>query len=135
MSVREIFMSAMALIDEMTSTGSIDETTTAEFKASAPHIITMLQNELIGIENRYRKVEDYVYPVKLESLDDYVEIDDVKANTLLVNGLAAHLMLHEDTALANFFQSRYEEMKALFLKKTPKQREKIEDVYDCSLNY
>ena len=135
MKAEAIFMMTMAMIDEMTDTGQLDETTTAEYKAKAPSILTMLQNEIVGIENRYRGKNEMVYPVPIQSLEQAVQIDDIKANTLLTNGLAANLMLHEDKALASFFEQRYEELKGMFLKPTPKTPLTREDKYDSSLNY
>lgn len=135
MLVEDIFTATMAMIDEMSDNGTLDPTTTAEYRAKTPAILTMLQNEIIGIENRYRKFVEYVYPVPIMEFEQSVQVDDIKANTLLTNGLAAHLMIHENTTLANFFQQRYEEMKNRFLKPTPVSSEKIEDKYDASLTY
>lgn len=135
MTVEEIFKMTMAMIDEMTSTGEFDETSVAEYRAKTPSILTMLQNEIIGIENRYKPPTEVIYPVPVEEMEQPLQVSDIKAATLLTNGLAAHLMLHEDTSLANFFNQRYEELKAIYLKPTPNKREKIEDVYDAGLNY
>lgn len=135
MLAEDIFKITMAMIDEMLTSGGLDEAAVAEYRAKAPYILTSLQNEIIGIENRYRKEKDFVYPVPIESLDQTVQINDIKANTLLTNGLAAHLMVHEDKSLAGFFQERYEEMKATFLKPTPNEPETREDKYDASLSY
>lgn len=135
MKAEAIFIMTMAMIDEMTDTGQLDETTTAEYKAKAPSILSMLQNEIIGIENRYRKQSEMVYPVPIKTLEQSVQIDDIKANTLLTNGLAANLMLHEDKALAGYFEQRYEELKGMFLKPNPKTPETREDKYDASLDY
>lgn len=135
MKAETIFIMTMAMIDEMTDTGELDTTTTAEYKAKAPSILTMLQNEIIGIENRYRKANEMVYPVPIKSLEQSVQIDDIKANTLLTNGLAANLMIHEDKALASYFEQRYEELKGMFLKPTPKKLISKEDIYDASLGY
>ncbi len=134
MLAEEIFNITMAMIDEMTASG-LDEQTIADYRKKAPFILTMLQNELIGIENRYRRVEEQIRPVPIESLEEPLQIDDIKANTLLTNGLAANLMLHEDTALANYFEQRYEEMKGMFLKPRPQKPISKEDVYDAKLNY
>ena len=130
-----IFKLTMSMIDEMLSSGELDEQAVAEYRAKAPTLLTMLQSELIGIENRYRKREEYIHPVIIESLDQAFQVDDIKAVDLLSNGLAAHLMLHEDKTLANFFEQRYEEMKGMFLKPTPRIPETREDVYDALLNY
>ena len=135
MKAETIFKMTMAMIDEMTDTGELDETTTAEYRAKAPSILTMLQNEIVGIENRYRSKAEEVYPVPIQTLEQAVQIDDIKANTLLTNGLAANLMLHEDKALASFFEQRYEELKGMFLKPTPKSPLKIEDKYGADLDY
>ena len=135
MKAEAIFIMTMAMIDEMTDTGQLDETTTAEYRAKAPSILTMLQNEIVGIENRYRSQAEMITPVPINSLEQSVQIDDIKANTLLTNGLAAHLMLHEDKALASFFEQRYEELKGLFLKPTPKKPVSKEDIYDSTLDY
>lgn len=135
MKAEAIFIMTMAMIDEMTDTGQLDETTTAEYRAKAPSILTMLQNEIVGIENRYRKKSEEIYPVPIQSLEQAVQIDDIKANTLLTNGLAANLMLHEDKALAGFFEQRYEELKNMFLKPTPKEPISKTDIYDSKLDY
>jgi hypothetical protein len=125
----------MAMIDEMLASGELDAESTAEYRAKAPHILTMLQNEIVGIENRYKRDDEWIYPIPIESLDQTFQVDDIKASNLLTNGVAANLMLHEDKTLANFFEQRYEEMKGMFLKPTPRKPEKREDVYDATLNY
>ena len=90
---------------------------------------------LLKNKNRYRKKEEYIYPVEIEDLNHRLQIDPIKASTLLTNGLAAQLMLHEDKTLANYFEQRYVEMKGMFLKPTPRKPEKKQDVYDSTLNY
>ena len=125
----------MAMIDEMLTSGELDPETTAEYRAKAPSILTMLQNEIVGIDNRYRHKDEYIHPVPIFSLGQTFQIDDIKASTLLTNGLAAHLMLHEDKTLANFFEQRYEEMKGMFLKPSPRTPETREDKYDAKLSY
>ena len=135
MLAEDIFNITMAMIDEMTEDGSIDGETTAEYRAKTPGILTMLQTELIGIDNRYRDKKDWIYPVVIQSLDQPLQVDDIKAQTLLTNGLAAQLMLHEDKTLANYFEQRYQEMKGMFIKPTPRKPESREDVYDAKLNY
>ncbi len=135
MLAEDIFRMTMAMIDEMSTTGELDPTTTAEYKAKAPSILTMLQAEIIGIENRYRDKNEQIQPVPIEDLEQPLQIDTIKAATLLSNGLAANLMIVEDKALANFFEQRYEEMKGMFLKPKPRQPETRRDVYDSTLNY
>lgn len=135
MLAEDIFRITMAMIDEMLESGDLDAETTAEYRAKAPSILTMLQTELIGIDNRFREEEERVEPVPIETLDQTVQVDTIKATTLLTNGLAAQLMLHEDKALANYFEQRYQEMKGMFIKPTPRKPLTREDKYDAKLNY
>lgn len=135
MTGENVFNITMAMIDEMLATGTLDQEATAEYRAKAPFILTMLQNEIVGIENRYRKHSDYIIPIPIDTLDQTFQIDDIKASNLLTNGLAAHLMLHEDKALANFFEQRYEEMKGMYLKPEVRKPETREDKYNASLSY
>lgn len=135
MLAEEVFRITMAMIDEMTPEGNLDPTTTAEYRAKAPSIMSMLQAEIIGIENRYRDSKEQIQPVPIEDLEQPLQIDVIKATTLLANGLAANLMVVEDTALASFFEQRYEEMKGMFLKPKPRSPETRRDVYDSTLNY
>lgn len=135
MLAEEIFTITMAMIDEMNSNATLDEDSVSEYRAKAPFILTMLQNEIVGIENRFRSQKEYIYPVPIVDLNQTVQVDDIKANTLLTNGLAANLMMHEDTELASFFEQRYEEMKAMYLKSIPKKQIQIIDVYGSNLEY
>ena len=136
MKAIEVFTQTMAMMDEMTDTGELDSTSVADYKARAPYILTSLQNEIIGIENRYRKYNEYIRPVPITDLDNQdVQVDDIQANTLLVYGLAAKLMSDENKALANFMQQEYERLSGIFLKPKPVKPESREDIYDASLHY
>lgn len=135
MTGEQVFNMAMDLIDEKLPSGQLNPESVQDYRAKAPGLLTILQAELVGIENRYRKKEDYIFPVVIESLNQTFQIDDIKTQTLLTNGLAAQLMLHEDKTIANYFEQRYEEMKGMFLKPTPRTPEKREDVYDATLKF
>jgi len=136
MKAIDVFKTTMAMIDEMLETGEVDEQSVGEYKARAPYILTALQNEIIGVENRFRKYEDHIRPVPITDLEtNYVQVEDIQANTLLVYGLAAKLLADENKTLANFMQQEYERLFAFFVKPKPVAREKIEDVYDATLTY
>lgn len=135
MLAEDIFKITMSMIDEVNDNGTLDPNTTAEYRAKAPAILTMLQNELMGIENRYKSINEQIKPVPIESLDQPIQLDDIKANTLLTNGLASHLMLHEDTAKASFFQQRYEEMRNRYLKPVPIPMTTKVDMYNSTLDF
>lgn len=136
MKAIDVFKTTMAMIDEMLDTGELDNEAVAEYKARAPYILTALQNEIIGVENRFRKYEDHIRPVPITDLDtNYVQVEDIQANTLLVYGLASKLLADENKTLANFMQQEYERLFSYFVKPKPVAREKIEDVYDATLSY
>lgn len=132
----EVFKETMAMVSELLDSGELDEQSTAEYRARAPYILTSLQNEIIGVENRYRKFSDYIRPVPITDLDNQdVQVDDIQANTLLVYGLAAKLMSDENKSLANYMQQEYERLSGIFLKPKPKSPESRIDVYDATLRY
>lgn len=136
MKAIEVFTQTMAMIDEMTDSGELDTVSVADYKARTPYILTSLQNEIIGVENRYRKYSSYIRPVPITDLDNQdVQVDDIQANTLLVYGLAAKLMADENKPLANFMQQEYERLSGIFLKPKPVTPEKREDVYGATLQY
>ena len=136
MKAIDVFTETMAMIDEMTDTGELDTTSVADYKARTPYILTSLQNEIIGVENRYRKFGSYIRPVPITDLENQdVQVDDIQANTLLVYGLAAKLMADENKTLANFMQQEYERLSGIFLKPKPVTPETREDVYGSLLTY
>jgi len=72
----------------------------------------------------YRPIPDVI-----TALTDTLQVDDVTARTILPYGLAAHLLLDENPDVANFFQQRYEELKALVALKQPVSEETIINLY------
>lgn len=68
-------------------------------------------------------------PIILTSTTDNVQVDDVTARTIVPYGLAAHLLLTENTTSASFFQQRYEELKILGTRQQPASAEQIADLY------
>lgn len=68
-------------------------------------------------------------PIKLTATTDSVQVDDITARTILPYGLAAHLLLTENTESASFFQQRYEELKILGTRQQAASAEQIADIY------
>lgn len=68
-------------------------------------------------------------PTIITALTDTLQIDDVTARTVLPYGLAAHLMIEENTTTASFFNQRYEELKSLANRKPPAAIEEIQNFY------
>lgn len=76
-TVQEVFELTMALADELTSTGAIDVTNTADYKARTPRIVNMLQTELLKQGDMFKTHEISNKPVTsmlgMTSGFDYLE--------------------------------------------------------------
>jgi hypothetical protein len=72
-------------------------------------------------------------PVRITSLTDTLQVDDVTAITILPYGLAAHLLLEENDTMAAFYQSRYEELRNISSIKQPTSESQIVDMYNSTM--
>lgn len=126
-----IFEHTMALIDELNDAGEADTADTAEYKNKTLPLLNILQGELYQYSDTYKRRNDSKRPVlyPLESLEDYLNLDDYICQTVLPYGLAAHLLVDENPTMAAFFQQRYEELKAGLRNGIPGMSEDIVDVY------
>jgi hypothetical protein len=68
-------------------------------------------------------------PTLITALTDTLQLDDVTARKVLPYGLATHLMLNENPEQAQYFNGRFEEMKADANKKPPAPTEQITNLY------
>lgn len=68
-------------------------------------------------------------PAMITALTEPMQVDDVTARTVMPYGLAAHLMLEENSATASFFNGRYEELKTSASKQPPSATEMIGNLY------
>ena len=64
-----------------------------------------------------------------EDLNQLLTVDDITARTILPYGLAAHLLLTENSASASFFNQRYEELKFEGTRQQPASAEQIINIY------
>lgn len=113
----------MGLIDELNeTTGAADTSDTREYKNKTLPILNVLRGEFVPLNP-----DNVVMPSPILSFDDEIDLDDYDCQTVLPYGLAAHLLLDENTATANFFQQRYDELKRR--SKRVSGSEDIEDVY------
>lgn len=114
---QQVFNMALALMDEVTESGTIASESADNYKAKALVILTQLHAELSPITST---------PVVFTNLSQQVTIDDRIALLALPYGLASQLLLIENNyELATFYNNQYEEMK----KKKTTKIEKITDVY------
>jgi len=73
-------------------------------------------------------------PLTITANTDTLQIDDITATTVLPNGLAAVILSSENPDLANYFQSRYDELKGELTQKPPVAENTVDNVYgggDC----
>ena len=130
-TAQDIFDKAIMLMGEQSDTGITDWADTAEYKLRALYILNVLRGECFKYSDTAAPMTAGMRPVctVITHLTDVVDIDDVIAQTVMPYGLAAHLMLDEDTTAAGFFQSRYEELLAKFDGSIPADWGGITDVY------
>lgn len=99
-----IFEHAIGLMDSGDeATGVMDATSTRAYKHRTLGILNILGQECQGysLEGEWTPLED---------LETALPLEDGLCQGALPYGLAAHLLLEEDPAAANFFQQRYEEL-------------------------
>lgn len=103
-----IFDAAIQLMDEQDEVrGETVTRDTAEYRLRALGILNVLRHELYPFSDTY---EAGMICPELRSFDQPLDLDDALAQTVLPYGLAAHLLLGENTTMASFFQQRYTEL-------------------------
>lgn len=132
-NAQRIFDLAMGLMDEVdSSTGATDTDDTAEYKIRSLFILNTLRGELYPYSDTYkRSTESGKRPIVtvIEDFETVIDLDDYICQTVMPYGLAAHLLLNEDPANANFFMQRYEELKRNLSIGMEAGSEDIVDVY------
>lgn len=127
-----IFDLTMAVIDELNDNGASDTADTAEYKNRTLQILNVLQGELYPFSDAYSLPEAgrraIAKPI-LKFDEDIVSLDDYICRSVLPYGLAAHLLMDENPAVANTCLQRYEELKATLLRGLNVGSEDILDVY------
>ena len=118
-----IFDITMGLMDELSNTGAARTDDTKEYEHRTPAIMNILIEDyqtLTGSEKRWTPVE---------SFSDGVNVDTGYAVGVMPYGLAANLLVDENPTAANFYQQRYEEMRAQFARRRPAESSQIYDFY------
>ncbi len=101
---QRVFEQAIALMDSGNEvTGEMDVGSTRAYKHRALSILNLLGQECQGYS-----LEGTWEP--LTGCETALPLEDGLCQGVLPYGLAAHLLLEEDPAAANFFQQRYEEL-------------------------
>jgi len=126
-----IFEHTMALIDELNDNGEADHSDSQEYKRKTLPLLNILQGELYPYSDTYKQRNDRKRPVlyPLESLEDYINLDDYICQTVIPYGLASHLLVDENPTMASFAQQRYDDLKAGLRNGIPGMSQDIVDVY------
>lgn len=101
----------MALMDEMKDNNNlnnesvVDYSSTKDYAARTPGILTILQTEVI-IELK-KAGADVDTLDRLTTMNEEVELEEDICMGVLPYGLAARLLGQEDTSLSNYFSSLY----------------------------
>lgn len=122
-TVQEVFDVAMNLMDE--------DTDTEEYEVRTISILNILTGELFPYSDTFAYGEERKRPIVplLVEFEDEIGLDDYICRSVLPYGLAAHLLEDENPTSANFFQQRYDELKAGLQRGLPAESEDIYDVY------
>lgn len=131
-TAQEVFEYAMTLMDELNeSNGKADTSDTKEYKNRTIAILNILRGELYPYSDTYGTGIPGKRPIaeKITDFTSAIGLDDYICQSILPYGLAAHLLMQEDPTSANYFQQRYDELKALLARGMPAESEDITDVY------
>lgn len=135
MKAELIYKYALSHMDEMKDAKGttnekpeIDSTSTKDYRARTPGILTSIQND-IAMELGLGYLEE------IKTMNSEVELEDEICATIVVYELCARLLLTEDTALSNYFSSLAAESRNKSLDKyKPKAKKKyITDAYGSKM--
>ena len=122
--VGDVFETAMGLMDELDTEGEALTPDTAEYMLRTPMIINTLIAEfkmLTGERGDWLPVE---------SIDDMMPAGDTSYQLgALPYGLAAALLVDENPSAANFYQQRYEELRAWYIARAQASTADIVNLY------
>lgn len=112
-NAQTVFDLAIAAMAEMDDQGQTVHSDTKEYKDRTLLILNLLRGELYPYSDTYDS-SDEGRPVAtwIRSFTAPIDLDDYICQTVMPYGLAAHLLMDENPASANFFQQRYDELKA-----------------------
>lgn len=129
-NAQTIYEAAIALMDSMSDSGNADVADNNEYKHRTLPILNILRGELYPFSDTY-ETDDEGRPI-VNLIRDFtkpIDLDDYICQSVMPYGLAAHLLLQEDPAAANFCQQRYDELKMRLSVGMPTLSADVEDVY------
>lgn len=108
-----VFDRAIHLMDEQyEQSGETRTVDTKEYEYRTLSILNVLRHELYPYSDTFEARTDGKRQIcpELTAFDQAIDLDDAIAQGVLPYGLAAHLLLGENNALADFFNQRYAEL-------------------------
>ena len=125
-----VFTLTMALMDELSRTGLADTGDTRAYRQRTLPIINVLRAECARASDDWSGAGGArPLPPAITDFSTGLGLDDGVAQSVLPYGLAAHLLLDENPAVASYFAARYEALLADFSRALPRRFEDIERVY------
>jgi hypothetical protein len=124
-TVQEVFDEMLRVID------AVDDQDVSDYENRTIGIINILAGELYIYSDNWKVSTPGKRPIvtPVSTFDDEIGLDDYICRTVMPYGLAAHLMLQEDTTTAAYAQQRYDELKRQLAQGLPTESEGIVDVY------
>jgi hypothetical protein len=123
--VQDVFDKMLTLID------AVDDADVSDYENRTIGIINVLIGELYMYSDNWKITERGKRPIcpEVAEMEDIIQLDDYICRTVMPYGLAAHLMLQEDTTTAAYCQQRYDELKNKLASGLPQDSEDVVDVY------
>ena len=140
-NAQRVFDLTMALMDELSESGKTLTSDTQEYHNRTLFILNVMRGELYPYSDTYTLGEVGKRPIAsvIEDFEADIGLDDYICQSVMPYGLAAHLLLDENPTAANYFQQRYEELKAFLARGLNTGSEDIVDVYGgfahCEYSY
>lgn len=104
--LKEVYEISLDLLDKRDGSGRLDDNRLLSIKNKVPSIATAIQLELAEMNNL--RLENPL----LKSMEDYVDLPDFSAYTVMPYGIAAELARQGgDSEAASYHLSKYEQMK------------------------
>lgn len=88
MTANDVFIKALALMDELETDGTVSSDTEDSYGGKAPSLIDGLQRDIAKLEG--------IEPNTIDALTDELRISDDSAARIAPYGLAARFVMHED---------------------------------------
>lgn len=105
MKAQTIYNIAMAIMDEYKDNGGVDTSSTKDYLARTPSLLTLIATDIAMYIRKLDK--GYEMPSEVKSISSNVELEDEICLGVMPYALAGHLLANEDLELGNYFMSLF----------------------------